>query len=423
MSDTREILRRGLGEYEPPTDGYERVLGRRDRRRRNQRIAAGALGVGVVLTLALALVRILNSDPIPADPPPAPSGGWVVYSAPDPVPGLHLPNGNATALYAVRPGEEPRLLVPGGREKHVCPSFSSDGSLLAYGERSIVGDGATVVVVAPFEEGRLGEPLWRFSDFEGIGVQPCAEWSQDGWLAMLDEAGAMRIVDPNGGITAIPGGPSAPVSPPDVESSSMRFEWSPDGTRIAVANTDEILIVRSGGDPITVALPAGARAYSVAWSPDGSMLLVGRRDRLWWISMEGPDHEITDVPLITDFPLGGPGLRISISQVLWSPHAEQAVVVGGGARRGLKVMTVEAGVGARDITAELPWVQSWVGLSPDGTRLLFSGPGRSPCCGPSALMAVSIESGELVRFPGTTGVVSDRYPVALAWQPVPSGGS
>ena len=416
MSETREILRRGLGEYEPPKDGYERVLGRRDRRRRSQRTAAGALGVGVVLTFVLALVRILSSDPMPADPPPAPSGGWIVYSAPDPVPGLNLiPDANATALYAVRPGEEPRLLVPGGREQHVCPSFSSDGSLLAYGERSIGGDGATAVVVAPFEEGRLGEPLWRFSDFEGTGVQPCAEWSQDGWLAMLDEAGAMRIVDPNGAITAIPGGPSAPVYLPDPESSSMRFEWSPDATRIAVVNRDEILIVRSGGDSSIVALPPGARTASVAWSPDGSTLLVGRRDRLWWISMDGPDHEITDVPL-------GDAGGIEILQVLWSPRAEEAIVVGIGAARGYQVMTVDAGVGARDITAELPWVQSWVGLSPDGTRLLFVGPGRS-CCGPSALMSVPIEGGAVVRYPGTTGVVSDRYPVALAWQSVRSGGS
>ena len=62
MSDTREILRRGLGDYEEPTDGYERVLDRRDRRRRNQRIAAAALGIVVFLVVAVGLATILTLD-------------------------------------------------------------------------------------------------------------------------------------------------------------------------------------------------------------------------------------------------------------------------------------------------------------------------------------------------------------------------
>ena len=72
MSDTREILRRGLGDYEPPTDGYERVLGRRDRRRRNQRIAAGAVGIGIFLLVAIGLARIVANNGAsrePADQP------------------------------------------------------------------------------------------------------------------------------------------------------------------------------------------------------------------------------------------------------------------------------------------------------------------------------------------------------------------
>ena len=62
MNDTRDILRRGLGDYGSPTDGYERVLRRRDRRRRNQRIAAGALGVVVFFAVAVGLATILALD-------------------------------------------------------------------------------------------------------------------------------------------------------------------------------------------------------------------------------------------------------------------------------------------------------------------------------------------------------------------------
>jgi hypothetical protein len=45
MSDLRTILERGVGGATPPPDGFERMLRRRDRKRRNQRIAAGVVGI------------------------------------------------------------------------------------------------------------------------------------------------------------------------------------------------------------------------------------------------------------------------------------------------------------------------------------------------------------------------------------------
>ena len=63
MSDARETLRRGIGDFAPRPDGYERVLERRDRKRRNQRIMSGALAVAIVLIGALAFVRVLRSAP------------------------------------------------------------------------------------------------------------------------------------------------------------------------------------------------------------------------------------------------------------------------------------------------------------------------------------------------------------------------
>ena len=49
MSDVRTILERGVGGATPPPDGFERMLRRRDRKRRNQRIAAGVVGIAVFL--------------------------------------------------------------------------------------------------------------------------------------------------------------------------------------------------------------------------------------------------------------------------------------------------------------------------------------------------------------------------------------
>jgi hypothetical protein len=47
MSDVRTILERGVGGATPPPDGYERMLRRRDRKRRNQRITAGVVGIAL----------------------------------------------------------------------------------------------------------------------------------------------------------------------------------------------------------------------------------------------------------------------------------------------------------------------------------------------------------------------------------------
>ena len=62
---------------------FERLLGRRERKQRNRRIRAGALGVIVALVMGVVLVRSLTSDPIPVDPPeprPAPAAsGTLAY--------------------------------------------------------------------------------------------------------------------------------------------------------------------------------------------------------------------------------------------------------------------------------------------------------------------------------------------------------
>lgn len=73
MTEYRSILERAGSNAPQPDLQVERVLRRRDRRQRNQRISAGALGVIVALAMGLALVRSLTSAGIPADPEP-PSG-------------------------------------------------------------------------------------------------------------------------------------------------------------------------------------------------------------------------------------------------------------------------------------------------------------------------------------------------------------
>jgi hypothetical protein len=79
VSETKELLRPGVGDFEPTPDALERVLVRRDRRRRNQRVAAGVVGIAIFALVAFGFVRLLGSErgqttgPATSSPPTASS--------------------------------------------------------------------------------------------------------------------------------------------------------------------------------------------------------------------------------------------------------------------------------------------------------------------------------------------------------------
>jgi hypothetical protein len=84
MTETKELLRRGVGGFEPTPDAFEHVLTRRDRKQRNRRVAAGVLGIAVFALGALAFVRLLGSEGTPASDPQSPfAGTWVSTSDAD----------------------------------------------------------------------------------------------------------------------------------------------------------------------------------------------------------------------------------------------------------------------------------------------------------------------------------------------------
>jgi hypothetical protein len=84
VSETKELLRRGVGEFEPMPDAFDRVLARHDRKQRNQRVAAGVLGIAVFALAAIGLVQLLGSKSTPgSDPRSLFEGTWVSTSDAD----------------------------------------------------------------------------------------------------------------------------------------------------------------------------------------------------------------------------------------------------------------------------------------------------------------------------------------------------
>ena len=84
MNETKALLRRGIGDFEPTPDAFDLVLARCDRKQRNRRVAAGALGIAVFALAAVGFVRLLGSEGIPATDPRSPfEGTWVSTSDAD----------------------------------------------------------------------------------------------------------------------------------------------------------------------------------------------------------------------------------------------------------------------------------------------------------------------------------------------------
>jgi hypothetical protein len=62
MTELRTILERGAGGATPPPEGFERMLRRRDRKRRNQRIAAGVVGITVFVAAVWIVTSVSSLD-------------------------------------------------------------------------------------------------------------------------------------------------------------------------------------------------------------------------------------------------------------------------------------------------------------------------------------------------------------------------
>jgi hypothetical protein len=104
MPELHDLLERRASGYQPSHDLFERVLDRRARRHRNQRIAAGVLGIAVFALAAIGFVRLLGSEGTPASDPQSPfAGTWVSVSDAD--------GGTQTMIVSVSPDGVVEIVV------------------------------------------------------------------------------------------------------------------------------------------------------------------------------------------------------------------------------------------------------------------------------------------------------------------------
>jgi len=242
MIDERDLLERALHRFEPQPGLTDRVYRRRERKRRNQRIGAGALAIILALVSFVALTRAFRSAERPADEPtPRPEG-------------ILSPDGTQIAYFEGMgdwgnilwvmnaDGSGPRVLID-QEFGHVDDlAWSPDGSRLAFDAR--YGGGVWIVGV----------------DGSGLTEVPkgsAPRWSPTGSRLAFQSAGGIWVINADGSGRR------------EVAAVGRDPVWSPDGSRIAYLDEGSLYVADLDGTHVRKlgTLEPPRRPTPVVWIP------------------------------------------------------------------------------------------------------------------------------------------------------------
>jgi Tol biopolymer transport system component len=270
MIDERERYERAFQQFQMPEPAWDRLVGRRDRKRRNQRIAAGVVGIAVFVAAVWAVTSGLSLGR--SEKSVVPAGTGPVQTAVQPTPTPPAVTGPEPAyLIDLNTGEKTQLpkSIAG-----CCYVASPDGTMVAYVSLDDAGmsqffiarvDGMDVQQVT--QRGAWGPFDWSP---DGAAIAYPSGWDEDVInIFVLDLAtGETSQVTHETGTC----GPT--VSVPC--EGAVFPQFSPDGASIVYkvyrgGDQDVRIVPVTGGK--SVLLVDGATAGTL--SPDGSTLAVG----------------------------------------------------------------------------------------------------------------------------------------------------
>jgi Tol biopolymer transport system component len=300
MADIRTLLERGYAGSTPPPDGFERMLRRRDRKRRSQRIAAGVVGIAVFVVAVWIVTTVGSFDrtqPAVTGPtlPLAPGVSQVDYV-------IDLDTGVMTPL--------PETIVRSlGGDEHQY-AVSPDGSRLAY--------------VGPVDE--QGDSQIFIAGIDGTGVRQVTNapngawspaWSPDGTTIAYEALDSGHLLGLY--VLDIASGESTQITGvnADYERASdqslrpgqpLEPQFTPDGSSLVYTGGSNgysvIRIVPVAGGESTLLIGPGGNlrdAENGSLSPDGSLVTflggqIGDPGPLRWVA----DTDGTERRLLPD---------------------------------------------------------------------------------------------------------------------------
>ena len=354
MPRIADVLERESEAVDLEPGDFERLIGRRERKERNRRIRAGAVGIIVVLAMAVAFFRSLTSAGVPADrvePKPAPAGtlayelGGDIYVA------------DADGTNAVDITEALHGKCPG---RFWSPSWSPDGRYLAFRDSTGCGPGGVVItdpqgnvvanVPAPGGQFSWSPDSTRF-----------AVWDENSY----NEAGVGTFTI---GIYGIDGTRETQIAlPPGSDSGGGRLVWTPDGTSLIVNHLE---VPVDGGTPRDIPFTEAFRSRSgaiwdaaLAYSSDGSQVAYGTRHALMVARSDWSEPREV--------------LGEAAHTATWSPTGGLIAVTADApgdpwAPNELRVVDVATGSATLLFEGEPGTWLNVIGFSPDGDRILFS---------------------------------------------------
>jgi Tol biopolymer transport system component len=357
MPKIADVLERESRSVDLEQGDFERLLSRRQRKERNRRIRAGALGVIVALAMG-ALLRSLTSDPIPADRPeprPAPAAaGALAYTLDGDVYVADPDGSNAVKIADGRAADECR-----GDEQYSSEGsmWSPDGRYLAYryscsssAEEGVVISDAEGNVVAKFPSAKGWAVGWspdstRVAVWDSVG-DPVAYGGYPIGIYELDGDRQTQLKMPLG---MHPSGEHDPMWLPNGEA--LMFPWS------------DVVVPIDGSTPYELELPGLPRVGLVTYSPDGSLVAYVTGRSLIVARSDGSEaREVFEdwAGFVTWSPSGD---RIAFVSFDSTPYMSNGQ---------LRLLDVATGTVTLLAETERPDSLEVMDFSPEGDRILFS---------------------------------------------------